>query len=153
MVFGTGKNGKSTVLNALFGEKLLPSGTTTCTGNVTHISRVTNREGREMVRLHRRGAPHDTWESRELEPADAEGRASRVREEWVTDSSIDEIRVEYDHELLRHGITVVDVPGCAQCQCVSVRSSHESTVRSSSYTRLHVDVKQHFMHNRSMWYV
>ena len=150
MVFGTGKNGKSTVLNALFGEKLLPSGTTTCTGNVTHISRVANRE---VVRLHRRGAPHDTWESRELEPADAEGRASRVREEWVTDSSIDVIRVEYDHELLKHGITVVDVPGCACCQCVSVCSSHERTARSRSSTRLHVDVKQHFMHNRIMRYV
>ena len=55
MVFGTGKNGKSTMLNALLGEDLLPSGTTTCTGNSTEIGAVANAAGKEIVRLHRAG--------------------------------------------------------------------------------------------------
>ena len=48
MVFGTGKNGKSTMLNALLGEDLLPSGTTTCTGNSTEIGPVKNAAGKEV---------------------------------------------------------------------------------------------------------
>ena len=116
MVFGTGKNGKSTMLNALLGEKLLPSGTTTCTGNSTEIGTVKNATGKEIVRLHRNGDPPDKWQELELGPAGQE--ESRIKTEWVTDMSIDQIQVEHKHEIFRHNVKILDVPGCAQT-CVN----------------------------------
>jgi ribosome biogenesis GTPase A len=110
MVFGTGKNGKSTMLNALLGENLLPSGSTTCTGNSTEIGGVTNAAGKEIVRLHRDGDPMDKWETHEL--AHGSHEESRIRAEWVTDMSIDLVKVEHNHEIFRHNVKILDVPGC-----------------------------------------
>lgn len=108
MVFGTGKNGKSTMLNALLGENLLPSGSTTCTGNSTEIGGVTNAAGKEIVRLHRAG---QAMQDEELMPSGAD--ESRIRTEWVTDMRIDKIVVEHMHETFqRHNVTIMDVPGC-----------------------------------------
>jgi hypothetical protein len=84
MVFGTGKNGKSTMLNALLGEDLLPSGTTTCTGNSTEIGAVANAAGKEIVRLHRAGQMLEQTE--ELEPRGS--AESRLKKEWVVDPTI-----------------------------------------------------------------
>ena len=44
MVFGEGKNGKSTVLNALLGEELLPSGQLKLTGNLTVVQTIQDGE-------------------------------------------------------------------------------------------------------------
>jgi hypothetical protein len=54
-VFGEGKNGKSTALNAILGEHILPSAPTTCTGNITVITGLSDASsGRPPVaRLHR----------------------------------------------------------------------------------------------------
>jgi hypothetical protein len=54
-VFGEGKNGKSTALNAILGEQILPSASTTCTGNITVIRGLSDQTpGRPPVaRLHR----------------------------------------------------------------------------------------------------
>ena len=109
-MFGTGKNGKSTVLNALLGEELLPSGSTTCTGNITEIGPLENAAGKEIVRLHRVGELEGTWEIHDLEPASSNG--SRVRKEWVTDMSIDHIVVEHKHPIFRQNVKILDVPGC-----------------------------------------
>lgn len=110
-MIGSGNNGKSTVLNALFGESLLPSGTTKCTGNVTRITRVSNPNGLEIAKLHRKGRPEDEWEEHALAPPDPQ--TPRIKTEWVTDETIDTIVVEHKHELLMHGVSVLDVPGCA----------------------------------------
>ena len=107
MVFGTGKNGKSTMLNALLGEKLLPSGTTTCTGNSTEIGTVKNATGKEIVRLHR--AAGGALEE-ELGPAGQE--EARIKTEWVTDMSIELIQAEHQHEIFQqHNVKIMDVPG------------------------------------------
>ena len=111
MVFGTGKNGKSTLLNALLQEDLLPSGTTTCTGNSTEIGAIHNAAGREIVRLHRTGDPADWWEEHPLEPAGS-SEGARIRTEWVTDMSIDRIVVEHKHDIFQHNVKIMDVPGC-----------------------------------------
>lgn len=110
MAFGTGKNGKSTMLNALLGDDLLPSGTTTCTGNSTEIGPVRNAAGKEIVRLHFRAAGDaaDRWEEHELEPP---GTSPRMKAEWVTDMTIDRIVVKHNHEIFRHNVKILGVPG------------------------------------------
>jgi septin family protein len=110
MVFGTGKNGKSTMLNALLEDDLLPSGTTTCTGNSTEIGPVRNPAGKEIIRLHRAGDAADKWEEHELEPP---GTSPRMKKEWVVDMTIDKIVVEHKNEIFRHNVKIFDVPGCA----------------------------------------
>ena len=119
MVFGTGKNGKSTMLNALLGDDLLPSGTTTCTGNSTEIGPVRNAAGKEIVRLHRAGDPPDKWEEHALQPP---GSSPRMKPEWVVDMTIDEIKIEHKHEIFRHNVKILDVPGC-----VTSPASYESS--------------------------
>eukprot|EP01047_Picozoa_sp_COSAG01_P100126 COSAG01_NODE_30029_length_624_cov_1.876190_1_plen_149_part_10 len=111
VVFGMGKSGKSTMINALLGEELLPSGTTTTTGNITKIGQIKNEAGKERVRLHRAGDPPDRWEEHDLQPVDS---SPRVRHEWTVDMSIDRIEIEHRHEIFQHNVTIFDVPGYAR---------------------------------------
>jgi ribosome biogenesis GTPase A len=111
MVFGTGKNGKSTTLNALLGERLLPSGTTTCTGNSTEMVPVKNAAGEEIVRIHDRDQPHDEWRQESLLPVNP--TVDRMSEEWVTNERIDRISIQHKHDIFRRNVKLLDVPGCA----------------------------------------
>lgn len=131
MVFGTGKNGKSTMLNALLEEDLLPSATTTCTGNVIHIGPVKNADGEEVVKLHRRG--DDEHEFFKVEPLPQAGDGCRMKSEWVTGGAaedgeatdiIDRVEIEHKHEIFHQNLKILDVPGCAipcgSCFCASL---------------------------------
>ena len=42
--------------------------------------------------------------------------------DWVVDMTIDEIKIEHKHEIFRHNVNIMDVPGCATCvlQCTNV---------------------------------
>jgi hypothetical protein len=109
-VFGTGKNGKSTMINALLGENLLPSGTTTCTGNTTTIGPVENAAGNEIVctfhQRERMGRIQELGLATTLEEP-------RVKADWVSDTDITRVIVEHTHALFQeHNVTLVDVPGC-----------------------------------------
>jgi GTPase SAR1 family protein len=109
MVFGEGKNGKSTMLNALLGENLLPCGDITCTGNITKLTKV-GPDGAEKVRLHNKRTR--TWSIKQLSAPHPE--LSRVKEEWVMDPDIDVVEVQHKHPIFRKNVTIWDVPGLNQ---------------------------------------
>eukprot|EP01047_Picozoa_sp_COSAG01_P080356 COSAG01_NODE_15591_length_1321_cov_0.988543_1_plen_293_part_10 len=108
MVFGTGSNGKSTLLNAIFGQNLLPTSSIDCTSNITNIS---GTHGREKMMIHRAGDPPQLWEEHELATPDS---GPRMPEHLVKDKQIDEIKVEIQHPLLQGNVRVMDVPGLNQ---------------------------------------
>lgn len=110
MVFGTGNNGKSTLLNALLGEYLLPSDEVVCTGNTTAIKRVQNAGGEEIALLQY----GDTTVQEELGPASSRTEP-RIKKDWVMDMDISEIQVQHAHGMFcDHGVTIMDVPGCVK---------------------------------------
>jgi hypothetical protein len=112
MVFGEGKNGKSTVLNALLGEELLPSGQRKLTGNLTIIRTIQDSTGMEKAGIHRMGEDESHMEPIELLAA-CPGK-SRVKADYVTNDSIDRLHIFHRHEILKHGVILMDVPGMNQ---------------------------------------
>jgi ribosome biogenesis GTPase A len=106
-----GKSGKSTMINALLGEELLPSGNTTTTGNIIDIGPIKNKTGRETMRVHRTSDSLDKWEEQELQ---VPGSSPRVPSVLAVDMSIDRIQVEHRHEIFRHNVTILDAPGYAR---------------------------------------
>eukprot|EP01047_Picozoa_sp_COSAG01_P014179 COSAG01_NODE_686_length_14245_cov_95.096140_1_plen_622_part_10 len=110
MVFGSGKNGKSTLLNAILGENMLPASDIPCTANTTSISRVVNPSGREIVKLHKMGDPPDKWYEHDLPPP---GPGPRLQPKWV-EAQFDEIQVECMHKILQNNVRILDVPGLNQ---------------------------------------
>lgn len=96
LVLGEIKQGKSTLINALLGEALLPSGVTPTTGAVVHIIR-----GEQLGRF--RIGPDGT---RELLEPELFARLARGKEEHVGT-----LLVTTPSEHLPAGVELVDTPG------------------------------------------
>jgi len=112
MVMGDMKRGKSTLLNALIGENLLPSDVNPCTALLTTL-----RYGpKKRVTLHFKDAER-TPETISLETFSAEYTIDPAESKRLEDQGeaafphISQVVVEYPLPLLQQGIELVDTPG------------------------------------------
>ena len=101
VVLGEFKRGKSTLINALLGRKVLPTGVVPLTSVVTTIS----AGDRDRLRVYFKDG---TVRERPLDElagyvTEADNPGNRL--------GVEQARVEIDHDLLRTGLELVDTPG------------------------------------------
>ncbi len=102
VVLGEFNHGKSTVVNALLGEDVLPVGITPTTAVITHL--VHGEEDRVRVKPTLGGEPFEI-EYDEMEDAikDVEESEDDKETEWV--------EIAHDNDFLANSLTLVDTPG------------------------------------------
>lgn len=102
VVLGEFNHGKSTVVNALLGEDVLPVGITPTTAVITHL--VHGEEDRVRVKPTMGGDPFEI-EYDEMEEAikDVEESDDDHETEWV--------EIAHDNDFLANSLTLVDTPG------------------------------------------
>ncbi|MGM0557746.1 MAG: dynamin family protein [Myxococcota bacterium] len=101
VVLGEFNHGKSTVVNALLGEPILPTGITPTTAVITHL--VYGREPMAAVKAPRGG------DKRVIEYNEMTEQIRRVEEE--EGSEPDYVEIAYPNELLSDSLVLVDTPG------------------------------------------
>jgi small GTP-binding protein len=99
VILGEFNHGKSTFVNALLGQDVLPTGITPTTASINHVVHASNPTARVVLA---------TGESRYLEPTQLK--------EWVTvagghASEVAFVELGYPSDLLRNNVVVVDTPG------------------------------------------
>jgi small GTP-binding protein len=114
VVLGEFKRGKSTLINALLGRTVLPTGVVPLTSVVTTIS----AGDRDRLRVYFKDG---TVRERPLDEL----------AEYVTEASnpanglgVDQARVEIDHNLLRTGLELVDTPGIGSIHSHNTEVAH-----------------------------
>jgi GTPase SAR1 family protein len=111
MVLGDMKRGKSTFLNALIGERLLPSDVNPCTAILTVLRYGSSKK---VIIYFNNGTPpeeidFDTFKKRyTINPNEAK---KLEREKKLAFPTIDCAVVEYPLSLLEKGVEIVDTPG------------------------------------------
>jgi small GTP-binding protein len=101
VVLGEFKRGKSTLINALLGRPLLPTGVVPLTSVVTAIG--IGEQDRLVVRFH-------DGREQELPVARLAEYVTEARNPHNT-QGVELARIELDHELLAAGLELVDTPG------------------------------------------
>ena len=101
VVLGEFKRGKSTLINALLGRDVLPTGVVPLTSVVTTIS----AGDRDRLRVYFKDGTVQERPLGELAEyvTEADNPANRL--------GVEQARVEIDHDLLRTGLELVDTPG------------------------------------------
>jgi len=99
VVLGEFNHGKSTFVNALLGQDVLPTGITPTTASINHVVHAASPTARVVL---------TSGESKYLEPSQLK--------EWVTvagghASEVAFVELGYPSELLRNNVVVVDTPG------------------------------------------
>jgi GTPase Era involved in 16S rRNA processing len=99
VVLGEFNHGKSTFVNSLLGEDVLPTGITPTTASINHVVHAPSPTARVVLL---------TGESKPLEPAQLK--------EWVTvagnrASEVAYVELGYPSELLQNNVVLVDTPG------------------------------------------
>ncbi|MDJ0725754.1 MAG: dynamin family protein [Prochloraceae cyanobacterium] len=111
MVLGDLKRGKSTLLNALIGEKLLPSDVNPCTALITVLRYGTSKR----VTVHfRDGQPPEKldFESfKEKYTIDSEEAKRLQQNDKLAFPNVEYALVEYPLPILEKGIEIIDSPG------------------------------------------
>jgi phosphohistidine phosphatase SixA len=109
VVLGEFKRGKSTLLNAMLGDDLLPRRVTECTAIITVIRHGDRPEYRVFFEdgTQESVSPNDFNEHYRLKIEDSEGREDALDRF----SRIDHAVLSYPVELCRNGIELVDSPG------------------------------------------
>ena len=102
-VLATMSSGKSTFLNALIGEEILPSENQACTGKIFEISSNRNKRGKIEIFKEK-----DLIEERDLEESDL-----RLLNE---DSEIKNIRINTEFQNIEREIIIYDTPGVNNSQ-------------------------------------
>src|SRR6266851_4973955 len=100
VVFGAFNRGKSTLINALLGENILPAKLVPTTGHVTRICHGVSRE----VRVLLRDGTHEAC------PLDKLDQFSLFADKHVRDD-IESIVVNCPCAILKRGLAIVDTPG------------------------------------------
>lgn len=100
VVLGEFNHGKSTVVNALLGEEILPTGITPTTAVITHL--VHGDEPGAAIQAPRGGERKDV-------PYEEMGAAIRHEEEEGTEPEF--VEIQYPNELLEDSLVLVDTPG------------------------------------------
>lgn len=112
-VLGQFKRGKSTLINALAGQPLLPTGVAPVTSVVT----IVKHGPRVAARVRSRAAGWEPWAPEDLAAIVAEqGNPANTR-------GIVAVEVEVPSALLAHGLCLVDTPGLGS---VNEANSHET---------------------------
>ncbi len=100
VVLGEFNHGKSTVVNALLGDDVLPVGITPTTAVITHLV----HEEEPIVRIK---PPHES----EMIPLDYEEMESAVKESGEEGEEPEYVEIGYPNEVLSNSLVLVDTPG------------------------------------------
>ena len=113
LVLGDMKRGKSTFINAILGEKILPTGVNPCTAVLTIVRYGENKQ----VTIHfteESGKPpesmdFDTFKERYTIPPD---EAKKLQEEGIEAfPDVEKAIIEHPQEILKKGVELIDSPG------------------------------------------
>ena len=121
-IIGHVKRGKSTLVNALLGSNLLPTGVTPVTSVITKVRY--GEEARALVRF-------EDGRSDEIE---VEGLEHYTTEEKNPNNvkNVREVVVSYPSPLLRDGVVLVDTPGIGSIYLKDVASTYEFMDRTDA---------------------
>lgn len=100
VVLGEFNHGKSTVVNALLGEEILPTGITPTTAVITHL--VYGEEPRALLQAPQDGPRTDIA---------YEKMAEAIRDEQRGGEEPEYVEIQYPNELLADSLVLVDTPG------------------------------------------
>jgi ribosome biogenesis GTPase A len=134
-VLGQFKRGKSTLLNALLGAPVLPTGVTPVTAIPTFIkagpkaaARITFQDGKEPLLTS------------------VEGEIPGILERYISEVknphnrlNVESAEIEVRSEFLDHGIVLIDTPGVGSTFVHNTRAAEavpNATRRSSSFRRI-----------------
>jgi ribosome biogenesis GTPase A len=100
VVLGEFNHGKSTVVNALLGEEILPTGITPTTAVITHL--VHGDEPKAEIQAPRGG---------ERTSVDYDQMGAAIRHEEESGEEPEYVEIQYPNELLQDSLVLVDTPG------------------------------------------
>lgn len=100
VVLGEFNHGKSTVINALLGDEILPMGITPTTAQITHLIHGDERSAR--MKLPRGG---------DFKDLDIENLASAIKDSHEGNEDPEFIELAYPNTFLDQGLVLVDTPG------------------------------------------
>jgi GTPase SAR1 family protein len=111
LVLGDMKRGKSTLLNAVIGEKILPTGVNPCTAVLTIVRYGDNKQ--VTIHFNDEKPPEsmdfDTFKQRYTIPPDEAKKLEEEGKEAFPD--VEYAVIEYPLELLEKGVELIDSPG------------------------------------------
>jgi small GTP-binding protein len=113
VVFGAFNRGKSTLINAILGELILPSKLVPTTGHITRIVYGTKRE----VRVLLRDGTRETCNFTDLE------KFSLLASQNIRDD-VDLIEVSCPSPVLQRGVAIIDTPGVQDSELQTRRAEH-----------------------------
>lgn len=100
VVLGEFNHGKSTVVNALLGEEILPTGITPTTAVITHL--VHGDEPRAVIQAPRDGGRTEV---------DYDKMGAAIKHEEDSGTEPEYVEIQYPNELLADSLVLVDTPG------------------------------------------
>ncbi len=100
VVLGEFNHGKSTVINALLGEEVLPMGITPTTAQITHL--VHGEEKSARMKLPRQG---------DFKPLDIEDLGAAIKDSADDGDDPEFVELAYPNDFLEQGLVLVDTPG------------------------------------------
>jgi len=103
VVLGEFNHGKSTVVNALLGEEILPTGITPTTSEITHLV----YDDEPTVTLQ----PAGDEEPLEVDYDELDEAVTDEEEEDEDDEDLEYVEIGYPNELLEDSLVLVDTPG------------------------------------------
>lgn len=110
MVTGQFSSGKSTFLNALMGERILPSFTEETTATLNYLRSVEESpNGKPMIRIHYRNGETTTCD--EVSLNSIEKYVSTSSQDINVVNDVESVELFIDSEILNNGVSLVDSPG------------------------------------------
>ena len=113
LVLGDMKRGKSTFLNAILGEKILPTGVNPCTAVLTIVRYGENKQVTIYFTEESGKSPEsmdfDTFKERYTIPPD---EAKKLQEEGIEAfPDVEQAIIEHPQDILKKGVELIDSPG------------------------------------------
>ncbi len=125
-VVGLTNVGKSTLLNALFGEELAPRRNGPCTAAPIEF---TYGDSLAVTAYHYRSMTRPTWSCPNVEKVHERLSALADDSGAERSRSIQRVVVQAPLPLLKHGLIIADTPGFGAAQTGGAEGSHEDSLR------------------------